>query len=118
MDRRGGELQLVLPNVSLEPLRDGLRQAYPGEKLGRDLLWEQHLTQELLASGVRLSAVLDEPQIGLGEMMRWTVGSTLALGATPASPVKIYCGKSPVFRGSMGRHHDRVVVRIDGRVEG
>ena len=37
---------------------------------------------------------------------------------TPASPVKIYCGKSPVFRGSMGRHHDRVVVRIDGRVEG
>jgi flagellar motor switch protein FliM len=117
MDRRGGELQLVLPNVSLEPLRDALRQAYPGEKLGRDLLWEQHLTQELLASGVRLSAVLDEPQIGLGEMMRWTVGSTLALGATPASPVKIYCGKSPVFMGSMGRHDDRVVVRIDGRAE-
>jgi flagellar motor switch protein FliM len=117
MEGRGGELQLVLPNVSLEPLRDALRQAYPGEKLGRDLLWEQHLTQELLASGVRLSAVLDEPQIGLGEMMRWKVGSTLALGATPASPVKIYCGKSPVFMGSMGRHDDRVVVRIDGRAE-
>ena len=50
--------------------------------------------------------------------MRWKVGSTLALDVTPASPVKIYCGKSPVFRGSMGRHHDRVVVRIDGRVEG
>lgn len=117
MEARGGELQLVLPNVSLEPLRDALRQTYPGEKLGRDLLWEQHLTQELLASGVRLSAVLDEPQIGLGEMMRWKVGSTLALGATPASPVKIYCGKSPVFMGTMGRHDDRVVVRIDGRAE-
>jgi len=118
MEGRGGELQLVLPHVSLEPLREALRQTYPGEKLGRDQLWEQHLTHELLASGVRLSAVLDEPQIGLGEMMRWKVGSTLALGATPTSPVKIYCGKSPVFMGSMGRHDDRVVVRIDGRAEG
>jgi flagellar motor switch protein FliM len=117
MEGRGGELQLVLPHVSLEPLREALRQNYPGEKLGRDLLWEQHLTQELLASGVRLSAVLDEPQIGLGEMMGWTVGATLALDATPTSPVKIYCGKSPVFMGSMGRHDDRVVVRIDGRAE-
>jgi flagellar motor switch protein FliM len=118
MEGRGGELQLVLPHVSLEPLREALRQTYPGEKLGRDALWEQHLTQELLASGVCLSAVLDEPQIGLGEMMRWKVGSTLALGATPTSPVKIYCGKAPVFMGSMGRHDDRVVVRIDGRAEG
>jgi flagellar motor switch protein FliM len=117
MEGRGGELQLVLPHVSLEPLREALRQTYPGEKLGRDVLWEQHLTHELLASGVRLSAVLDEPQIGLGEMMRWKVGSTLVLGATPTSPVRIYCGKSPVFMGSMGRHDDRVVVRIDGRAE-
>jgi flagellar motor switch protein FliM len=118
MEGRSGRLQLVLPLVSLEPVRDALRQSYPGEKLGRDALWEQHLTQELLASGLRLSAVLDEPTIGLSDLMRWKVGSTLALDVTPASPVKIYCGKSPVFRGSMGRHHDRVVVRIDGRVEG
>ena len=45
------------------------------------------------------------------------VGSVLPLDANPSSPVKIYCGKSPVFMGSMGRHDDRVVVRIDGRVD-
>jgi flagellar motor switch protein FliM len=117
MDGRGGSLQLVLPHASIEPMRDTLRQTYPGEKLGRDALWGQHLAQELLASSLRLSAVLDEPMVGLGELMRWKVGSTLPLDATPASPVKIYCGRSPVFLGSMGRHDDRVVVRIDGRVE-
>jgi flagellar motor switch protein FliM len=118
MDGRGGSLSLVLPHVSIEPLRDALRQSYPGEKLGRDLLWEQHLTHELLASSLRLSAILDEPSIGLGELMGWQVGSTLPLDATPSSPVKIYCGKSPVFIGSMGRHDDYVVVRIDGRTDG
>ncbi len=118
IDGRGGRVDLVFPAASIEPLRDQLRQTYPGDKLGRDLLWEQHLTQELLVSQVRMSAVLDEPLIGLGEVMRWKVGSTVALGATPTSPVKVLCGKSPVFVGSMGRHDDKVVVRIDGRVEG
>ena len=118
MDGRGGSLSLVLPHVSIEPLRDALRQSYPGEKLGRDLLWEQHLTHELLASSLRLSAVLGEPSIGLGQLMNLKVGATLPLDATPSSPVKIYCGKSPVFLGSMGRHDDRVVVRIDRRTDG
>jgi flagellar motor switch protein FliM len=118
MGGRGGSLSLVLPHVSLEPLRDALRQSYPGEKLGRDMLWEQHLTHELLASSLRLSAVLGEPSIGLGQLMDLKVGTTLPLDATPSSPVRIYCGKSPVFVGSMGRHDDRVVVRIDGRVDG
>jgi flagellar motor switch protein FliM len=118
MDGRGGQLELILPHVSLEPMRDALRQTYPGEKLGRDMLWEQHLTYELLNSSLQLSAVLDEPSIPLAQMMRWKIGSTLPLDATPTSPVKICCGKSPMFMGSMGRHDDRVVVRIDGRVEG
>lgn len=118
MDGRGGSLSVVLPHVSIEPLRDALRQSYPGEKLGRDLLWEQHLTHELLASSLRLSAVLGEPSIGLGQLMNLKVGATLPLDATPSSPVKIYCGKSPVFLGSMGRHDDRVVVRIDRRTDG
>ena len=117
MDGRGGSLSLVLPHVSIEPLRDALRQSYPGEKLGRDLLWEQHLTHELLASSLCLSAVLGEPSIGLGQLMDLKVGTTLPLDATPSTPVKIYCGKSPVFVGSMGRRDDRVVVRIDGRVD-
>jgi flagellar motor switch protein FliM len=117
MEGLGGALDLVLPHASIEPLRQVLRQSYPGEKHGRDLLWEQHLTQELLTSRLRLSAVLDEPTIGLGQLMRWRIGSTLPLDATPNSPVKIYCGKTPMFLGSMGRHDDRVVVRIDGRMD-
>ena len=118
IDGRGGRVDLVFPTASIEPLREQLRQSYPGDKLGRDSLWETHLTHELLVSQVRLSAVLDEPSIGLGQIMRWTVGSTVALDVTPNSPVKVLCGKSPVFVGSMGRHDDKVVVRIDGRVEG
>jgi len=117
MGGRGGAIDIVLPHASIEPLRDALRQSNPGEKLGRDPLWEQHLTQELLTSSLRLAAILDEPTVSLGQMMGWRVGSTLALDATPNSPVRITCGKTPMFVGSMGRHDDRMVVRIDGRMD-
>jgi flagellar motor switch protein FliM len=117
VDGRGGKLDLVLPQASIEPLREMLRQNYPGDRFGRDPLWEEHLTEQLMASHIQLSAILDEPTVGLGSLMGWKVGSTLPLDATPNSSVKVYCGKSAVFKGSMGRHDDRVVVRIDGRIE-
>jgi flagellar motor switch protein FliM len=117
VDGRGGKLDLVLPHASLEPLREMLRQNYPGDRFGRDPLWEQHLTEQLLVSHIQLSAILDEPTVELGSLMGWKVGSTLTLDATPTSSVKVYCGKSAVFKGSMGRHDDRVVVRIDSRID-
>lgn len=114
---RKGSIDLLIPHASLEPYKDVLRQQYAGDKFGRDQLWEQHLTQELLVSHVRVTAILDEPTVSLNDVINWQVGSVLPLDITANEPIRLHTGQSAVFFGSMGRHDDRVVVRIDGRLE-
>lgn len=114
---RKGSIDLLIPHASLEPYKDVLRQQYAGDKFGRDQLWEQHLTQELLVSHVRVTAILDEPTVPLSDIINWQVGSVLPLDITANEPIRLHTGQSAVFFGSMGRHDDRVVVRIDGRLE-
>lgn len=114
---RKGSVDLLIPHASLEPYKDVLRQQYAGDKFGRDQLWEQHLTQELLVSHLRVTAILDEPTVPLSDIINWQVGSVLPLDITANEPIRLHTGQSAVFFGSMGRHDDRVVVRIDGRLE-
>jgi flagellar motor switch protein FliM len=114
---RKGSIDLLIPHASLEPYKDVLRQQYAGDKFGRDQLWEQHLTQELLVSHLRVTAILDEPTVPLSDIINWQVGSVLPLDITANEPIRLHTGQSAVFFGSMGRHDDRVVVRIDGRLE-
>jgi flagellar motor switch protein FliM len=114
---RKGSIDLLIPHASLEPYKDVLRQQYAGDKFGRDQLWEQHLTQELLVSHLRVTAILDEPTVPLRDVINWQVGSVLPLDITANEPIRLHTGQSAVFFGSMGRHDDRVVVRIDGRLE-
>jgi flagellar motor switch protein FliM len=114
---RKGCIDLLIPHASLEPFKDVLRQHYAGDKFGRDQLWERHLTQELLVSHLRVTAILDEPMIPLSDVIHWQVGSVLPLDITANEPIRLHAGQAVVFYGSMGRHDDRVVVRIDGRLD-
>lgn len=114
---RTGSVELLIPHASLEIYKDVLRQHHAGDKFGRDHLWERHLTQELLVSNVRITAILDEPVVALRDVIEWQIGSILPLDINANEPVRLHTGQSPVFFGSMGRHDDRVVVRIDGRLD-
>jgi flagellar motor switch protein FliM len=117
IDGRKGGVDLLIPHASLEPYRDLLRQNYAGDRFGRDSLWERHLTQELLVSSMRITAILDETAVPLRDVINWKVGSVLPLDMSANEPIRLQCGESAVFFGSMGRHDDRVVVRIDGKLD-
>src|SRR5262249_5378328 len=43
MEDRGGNIELLLPYATIEPIRDVLLQMFMGEKFGRDPIWEGHL---------------------------------------------------------------------------
>ncbi len=116
MEDRGGRLDLVLPYATLEPVRELLLQMFMGEKFGRDSIWESHLTSELWQTDVKIEAVLDEFEISLGDVLNWTVGSRLALGAAPSSPIKLRCGDVDMFYGHMGRSGNHIAVRVAERL--
>ena len=117
MEDRGGQMELLLPYATLEPVRELLLQMFMGEKFGRDSIWETHLAEELWLTEVELEAVLDTQTMRLGDVFSLQKGSHMDLGATPDSQVMLLCGDVPMYLGRMGRKGDQIAIRIDGKYE-
>ena len=116
MEDRGGQIELMLPYATLEPVRELLLQMFMGEKLGGDMIWETHLVEELLITDVDLEAVIDTQVMLLQDVFDIKVGSRIMLNATQDTPVQLVCGNVPMYNGQMGRKGNKVAVRIGDRV--
>jgi flagellar motor switch protein FliM len=113
MESRGGQLQLLLPYATLEPMRELLLQQFMGEKFGRDSIWETHLAEELRMTELQLDVVLDEQAMRLSDVVNLKVGDRIALGVAPGAPVRLRCGDTNLFEGIVGRSKGRIAVRVE-----
>src|SRR6266568_4557786 len=112
MEDRGGNVELLLPYATIEPIRDVLLQMFMGEKFGRDPIWEGHLATEIGQAEIAVDAVLYEEKLPLKQLMQLEVGDTLTLEIKPDALVTIRCGDVTLTEGRMGRVGDRVAVRV------
>src|SRR5258707_8518821 len=112
MEDRGGNIELLLPYATIEPIRDVLLQMFMGEKFGRDPIWEGHLATEIGQAEIGVDAVLYEAKLPLKQLMSLQVGDTLALEIRPDALVAVRCGDVTLTEGRMGRVGDRVAVRV------
>lgn len=116
MEDRGGNIEILLPYATIEPIRELLLQMFMGEKFGRDPIWEGHLASELWSASVELDAVLFEESMPLHRVMGFKVGDTLVLDRRTSDPVTLRCGETILTEGKAGRVGDRVAVRITNRL--
>ncbi len=65
MEDRGGNIELLLPYATIEPIRNVLLQMFMGEKFGRDPIWEGHLATEIGKAQIAVDAVLYEAEMPL-----------------------------------------------------
>src|SRR6266700_5130623 len=112
MEDRGGNVELLLPYATIEPIRDVLLQMFMGEKFGRDPIWEGHLATEIGQAEISISAVLYEAKLPLKQLMSLELGDTLALEIKADANVAVRCGDVTLTEGRMGRVGDRVAVRV------
>jgi flagellar motor switch protein FliM len=112
MEDRGGNVELLLPYATIEPIRDVLLQMFMGEKFGRDPIWEGHLATEIGQAEIAVDAVLYEEKLPLKQLMTLQVGDTLMLELRPDALVSVRCGDVTLTEGRMGRVGDRVSVRV------
>ena len=112
MEDRGGNVELLLPYATIEPIRDVLLQMFMGEKFGRDPIWEGHLATEIGQAEIAVEAVLYEAELPLRRLMSLQVGDTLDLGIKPDTFVTVRAGDVTLTEGRMGRVGDRVAVRV------
>jgi flagellar motor switch protein FliM len=112
MEDRGGNIELLLPYATIEPIRGVLMQMFMGEKLGRDPVWEGHLATEIAQAQISVDAVLYEAEIPLKQLMLLKVGDTLPLDMRADALVQVRCGDVLLSEGRMGRVGDRVAIRV------
>ncbi len=116
IEDRGGMIEIMFPHTMLEPIKDLLLQLFTGEKFGADTMWERHLGKELRQADIDVEVVLDEKTVLLGDIMRFKVGSTILLDATPDKEVMVRCGGVPVTTGKIGRIGDAIAVSLNDAV--
>jgi flagellar motor switch protein FliM len=112
MEDRGGNIELLLPYATIEPIRNVLLQMFMGEKFGRDPIWEGHFATEVAQAEISVEAVLYEADIPLKHLMKLKVGDTLPLDIRADSLVSVRCGNVTLTEGRMGRVGDRVAIRV------
>jgi flagellar motor switch protein FliM len=112
LEGREGKMQFCLPYATLEPVREQLLQQFMGEKFGQDNIWENHLSQELYHTTVKVDAVLDQMSFQLNEVLEWKIGDTIMLNAREFTPIKLESGGVLKMLGTMGRALDFKAVRV------
>src|SRR5246500_1361847 len=112
MEDRGGNIELLLPYATIEPIRNVLLQMFMGEKFGRDPIWEGHFATEVAQAQIAVDAVLYESDIPLKQLMKLKVGDTLPLEMRADALVAVRCGNVTLTEGRMGRVGDRVAIRV------
>lgn len=112
MEDRGGNLDILLPHATLEPIRELLLQMFTGENFGQDIVWNSHFGKEVRHTDIAVNAVMHETQMTLGEIMQFKVGTTVILNCKPEDEITLKCGDVDLTQGSLGRVEDKVAIKL------
>ena len=110
-------IRIALPERALAPHRRKLTVLPDVVPPVTDEGWARDITEGLQLADLEVRALLDEQQITLGEVARFTLGQTIVLDATMDSLIIVECEEQRLFRGRMGRSRDSYVVRIEEKID-
>ena len=97
IEERVGQVTMILPFATLEPVRDLLLQQFMGEKFGRDRIWEAHLADGLRQTEISIEAVLDEQTVQLERILQLEVGDILEINRGHDTRIVLRCGDVALF---------------------
>lgn len=114
---RESNFHILVPEELMAPLRAcyGVLAKNQEEKDSeRD--WTRRLEMEVMQAELPLRIVLKEDGYTLGDVARFTEGKTLALRATPKTPVMLEAEGFEIFSCQLGQADGRYTVRIEDEV--
>ncbi len=105
----GGALDLVMPAMMIEPLREVLTAGIVARS-GRDEAWGPTLATHLRDASVEVRCVLTEFEISIGELKRLKPGDVLPIDAP--RDVQLLAGGQPLYEGKFGVSRGRNALKI------
>jgi flagellar motor switch protein FliM len=111
---RGGLAFVIIPQAAVDRML-----GKPGDAgaAARNADWTQLIGAELRRSEVRLSAILEERRVTLGEVASWRVGQVISLDCGPQSRVRLACNDTMVLSCDLGQAEGAYMLRVAEAVE-
>ncbi len=115
IQRLSGKLSLVIPLVSLEPMREKLRQeaAFPSTSGGS---WRPQVQNEMADMEVSIAARIGLVSLPVREILNFRVGDIINLETDPDAPLSVLVEDKPKFLGVAGIRNGRKAVRLGNRI--
>jgi flagellar motor switch protein FliM len=109
-DGRGGEIHLVLPYSTLEPLKDTLRAGMQSDRQDREERWSQIMRNELEESEVDVITQLGKARTTVSQLIDMRPGDVIPFDFDGQATV--LADGIPLFWGELGQQRGRQVVRV------
>ncbi|MCE3232570.1 MAG: fliM [Rickettsiaceae bacterium] len=112
MEERGGNIEIMFPLVTLEPIKKLLTQSFMGETFGKDSMWEMHLGKEIHNTDVEVEAILGKKKTLMKNFMSLKVGNTIMFDLAPDDEITLSCQGINVLKGRVGCVGEDVAIAV------
>jgi flagellar motor switch protein FliM len=109
---RSGQVCVLLPYTTIEPVRERLSQRFMGEQRNLQSAWEEHLQNEVRNMELVVKAVLGEQEMELDYVRKLELGQVIPFGVVANSPVLLQCGDIILTQGLVGQHEGKLAVSL------
>lgn len=112
IEDRHGQIDLLIPYATLEPIKSLLTQVFMGERLGSDSEWEELLVEKIHHVNIELEATYLPKQATLQQVSRLKVGHTIVLDHEIDDDIIVKSNGVELFKVRMGQVEDRIAIKI------
>ena len=118
LDDRVGQMDIVLPYATIEPIKPQLQQVFLGDKFGVDASWEAKMLANVHTIDMPLDAVVARQSMPVSKVVNFKVGDTVVVDHKKDQDISVVCGDIELFKAQIGKLDDKVAVHITDLVIG
>lgn len=116
IDNLEGDITLVLPHSSLEPLQRQQHDKAVPVSAKQNSKWRNVVCEELDYMDVEIEALLSTLSLRVRDILNFQVGDVVELGCNPDTPLQVMVEGRPKFYAMAGVQGGKKAIRIMGRI--
>ncbi|ACB96374.1 flagellar motor switch protein FliM [Beijerinckia indica] len=114
---RHGEMFVVIPQSSLNSIRQELGRDLANDAVVRDPRWTKQIQNEISRTEVEVRAIIEDSHFVLGDFTELKIGQVLPLQATTKSRAKLECNAEPLFWCQVGQEDGFYTLRVEDFID-
>ena len=118
IDNRSGNIDIIIPYNTIEPIKEQLQKIFIGDKFGVDSVWEERLTNKVYDIDMELQAVIINTPTKIIDLANLKPGDTIVINHKYEDDIIVKCGHLDLFKGQIGKVDDKVAINVTQTVGG